>query len=343
MSSNDCSGSGGRGCACPWHVTRRVYARNYARGRRDAALAARQGGELRCVRRFGPDGLCGARLELITDGNGGTITAPCPKCERLRRGLCADCPARVEGKIGRARRCAACKHRANTESVARHVARNHDEILAAARRSYQENDDVRRRRNEYKRAYRKAHPDKVRAQKQRYVEKHRDDPRSGYRRYHARYRRKHSAYYRQLENERSAEARALRVIPVCRTCGKKTGWEPAASRLCRPWTKCMKCLFPCERKLRRRAIRERAKAIAADPNFVLPPKRVKVVKPRLVAERGPGHERLCVTEGCDIVVTHRRKKCTKCRRQEAELATAKIAEEHAGRGRRTDLERRSVA
>ena len=66
------------------------------------------------------------------------------------------------------------------------------------------------------------------------------------------------------------------------------------------------------------------------------PKKVKL--PPQMAERGPGWERLCITPGCDIVVTHRRKKCTKCRREAAARAAAKLAAHH-GRGRRTDLGR----
>ncbi len=248
----------------------------------------------------------------------------------------------MDGTVGKARRCAPCKHRANLESAERHAAAHHDEKLAAARRSYQENEDRRRARNEYKRAYRKAHPDKVREYKRLYVERHRDDPDSAYNRYQRRYRKRHAGYYRELENQKNVERREERGVPPCRSCGKATGWT--LGRTGRPYVQCIKCLpFKGERKARRRREREIAKLIAADPNFGLPPKPVRVVKPRLVAKRGPGRERLCITDGCDIVLTGRKKKCTKCRQREAEIAAEKLTTMHQGRGRRTDLEHRAVA
>lgn len=47
--------------------------------------------------------------------------------------------------------------------------------------------------------------------------------------------------------------------------------------------------------------------------------------------------RTCVVPGCDIVVTHRKKKCRRCIERERHAAVALLAPT-AGRGRRTDLE-----
>lgn len=52
--------------------------------------------------------------------------------------------------------------------------------------------------------------------------------------------------------------------------------------------------------------------------------------------RGIVEMRTCVTPGCDIVVTHRKKKCTKCRERERVQGLALLAPTK-GRGRRTDL------
>jgi hypothetical protein len=68
-----------------------------------------------------------------------------------------------------------------------------------------------------------------------------------------------------------------------------------------------------------------------------PTKPVRIVPPKAPARRGPGFERLCITLGCDVVVTHRKKKCSRCRERDRQLAAAKL-EPYRGRGRRADLD-----
>ena len=53
--------------------------------------------------------------------------------------------------------------------------------------------------------------------------------------------------------------------------------------------------------------------------------------------RGITELRTCITPGCDVVVTHRKKKCSKCRERDRVQAVEALAQ-HTGRGRRTDLE-----
>lgn len=302
---------------------------------RDARLEAANRHAQRCQHRHG-GGRCDAPLET-TIGEFGRTVVVCPACERRKRGVCRDCPRPVEGTIGKAVRCARHKEIARNEQFRASEERHKEKRLEHSRRYYQDNEEVRRRRNEYKREWRKAHPEQVRAQKKRYVERHRDNPNSARSRYFARYRKRHGAYYRELQATKDAERRAQRPIPPCSDCGKPTGWTWVPGRTGRPWLTCMKCCWPHQRKKRRRTMRELQKQIAADPRFGLPPKPVVVRKPRTVATRGPGGERLCISPDCDIVVTHRKKKCTKCQRRDAAIASEKLAAHH-GRGRRTDLE-----
>jgi hypothetical protein len=144
----------------------RKYSREWQQRKRDAALAKRNHGRERCQKRHGRFGICGALLEYVDEKSESAETY-CPACERQRLGVCRDCDSPVDGKAGKALRCAEHKHAATIAAGRRHFRRHHDKELAEARRSYQQNEAVRRRRNEYKRAWRKANRDKVRAQKRR--------------------------------------------------------------------------------------------------------------------------------------------------------------------------------
>jgi hypothetical protein len=331
-----CTGIGGRGCACPSHVAARIKSREYARHARAKLLEEKLKTATRCPKRQGKFE-CGGPLRIDTNGNGMTVVT-CEWCERQKRGICRDCPKPVYGK--RARRCRECANKAIRESEREWFERNRDTELAKYREYYNQ-PEVRAARNEYKRQWRKANPEKVRAQKKRYVQRHSGKASSWYEKYHARYRKKHRLHYRELQNTKSAIAREGRKPPACRKCGKKTGWTPVPGpKPGRPWSLCNQCVFPGDRKTRRRVRREAARRLTADPGFDRPPKPVKVLRPRAGAVRGPGFERLCITPGCETVVTHRKKKCTKCRERDRQLAEQRLASQR-GRGRRVDLERRN--
>jgi hypothetical protein len=323
------SGNAVRGCHCAHCDRRRRLNTQNARNAREQALAAAQFGQRLCPRRYGP-GVCAGILET-TIGSGGRTLVRCPRCERRKAGLCRDCNGRVEGEIGRASRCKECKRKFRNLVTARYVQANHDKVKAHSRAHYQNNPEIRARRNEYKRLYRKAHPEKVREQKRRYVAKYRERVTSKYAKYHARYRKKHQAYYRQLQNTRNALER--KAPPKCTACGKSTRWKPIPGAVGRPWKTCNACAWPHQRKerlrIRRRALR-RLREVAK-----VPTKPPKLVPPTAPATRGPGFERLCLV--ChDVVVTHRKKKCSKCRELERQAALVKLAP-FRGRGRRTDL------
>ena len=324
------------GALCAQHDRHRLPNSEWARRRREAErLAQLKTAQGRCPWRTSGGHACAGPLQTETDALGRTIVS-CAWCDRRRRGICRDCSRPVEGTAGRALRCAAHKHMANRESERRHVQRNHAELLRRARESYAE-PERRAARNEYKRQWRKLNVEKVRAYKKRYIERHRGDPASWYNRYHARYRAKYRLQKRELERDRlAASATARRASPKCTRCGKSTRWKPIHNgHVGRPWTVCTKCLFPCERRARKSS-RRRAKA-RAQAWLESIPAPAKIKRPPAMAIRGPGWERTCVTPNCDIVVTHRKKKCTKCRARDAAIAAEHLACRR-GPGRRVDLE-----
>jgi hypothetical protein len=279
-----------------------------------------------CRKRF-----CGCVLEFHTVE--GRLVESCPWCDRKRRGLCRDCPRPVHGTVGKSLRCAPHAAEAQRERTRAWVRSHPEEARASSRRTYQKDEAARASRNEYKRQYRKLHPDKVRAQKRRYVEKHAANPNSWYVRYHARYNRRFGAHAREILDAKRVIAQAHAKVPRCRECGRSTRWTKIPGLSGKPWETCNRCAWPHQVRERKRVRRAALRRLVAAPT-----KPVKVRRPPRAAQRGPELERTCITPGCEIVVTGRKKKCTKCRRREAELAAAKL-EEHHGRGRRTDLER----
>ncbi|HEY7236543.1 MAG TPA: hypothetical protein VH539_20445 [Gemmatimonadaceae bacterium] len=331
---NQCSGAGGRGCACPFHVRLRERHRGYARARRAKRLDEEMQTAATCPRRQGSS-TCGGRIRVDVVEFGKTKLT-CERCERRTRGICRDCPARVYGQVGKAIRCARCARVATREAVRASEARHHDERIEKSRAYYRDNEEVRRRRNEYKRAWRKANPEKVRAQKKRYVDRHAANPNSRYNRYHKKYRTRYREQKRELERDRLQAVAAPRTARPCTRCGKSTRWRPVhKGHAGKPWTVCTKCLHPCERKTR---LRNRRRALArakAWLDSIPDPSRIR--RPPTAAVRGPGWERTCITPGCDTVLTHRKKKCTKCRQRDAQAANQTLAHQR-GRGRRTDLE-----
>jgi len=209
---------------------RRKYAREYARRKRDREMEKRRSGEVYCPRKFGRFGICGAKLEHVTDGNGG-VRVVCPACERMRRGICADCARPVDGKVGYARRCAEHKKKASRRSIRASENRHREERRARSRKYYNNNPDIRERRNEYKRLWRAANPDKVAQQKRR--EALRQSPKRA--KYHERYRRHRRKERAARELDRYHGQQEPRLCPTCGVTvlsGKARKCEPckAAAR-----------------------------------------------------------------------------------------------------------------
>jgi len=148
---------------------RREISRKAARRKRDREMTERRNGLKYCPRRFGLYGVCRALLFYETTRDGG-VRVRCLACERMKRGLCADCPRRVEGASRRARRCAACKRIEHTRASERHTRKDPDRRQRMQRKAFQrlQADPERHERAlEYKQAWRQANPKKVRAQKRR--------------------------------------------------------------------------------------------------------------------------------------------------------------------------------
>lgn len=207
--------------------------------------------------------------------------------------------------------------------------RHREKRRKADHERYWSNAERRAERNRQKALWRKANPEKVAAQKKRYIARRT----KAYVRYHAKYRKRFTLHRRDLIHRLTQSQR--RPIPRCKKCGGSTRWKAISGQPGKPWEKCAKCSWPFE--LKRRRANRRKLLRAATIAFGLKKKPIR--RPEHSPRRGPGDERLCLTIGCDTVLTHRKKKCSKCRRREAELAAQELAHT-AGRGRRVDLERR---
>jgi len=261
----------------------------------------------------------------------------CLACERQKNGICRRCPSPVAGKNRKSIYCSRCAPIAQREHVRAYEDRNREKVKERAREYLRNlNPEERARRLEYKRLYRLANPEKVRAQKKRYVQRMRDKKSSAYITYHRRYNKKHGEFYKVLIKEKK-KAAIPRKIPRCRECGGSTRWKPIDGQTGKPYEKCNRCCWPHERKLRqarrRRQLRDARIAAAAKPRKLRPP-----AKPAVRV----GLERLCLTPGCETVLTHRKKICTKCQRDRVQKAIAQLGPT-TGRGRRTDLERSRAA
>lgn len=207
---------------CAAHERRREYARQWAARRRQQALdAARMRGN-RCPRKLGRLGVCNALLETFTDG-AGHVGARCPACERMARGLCADCNAPVAGTVGKARRCLACRKAFAARCTRRYTDEHRRACNAKARRYGRKH---RQTRAEYKRLWRKANPDKVRAQKRRAALRQSERSRA----YHAAYaeRRREAMVASARARYRGELPPRLCLMPGCDrvVCGRRKACRP---------------------------------------------------------------------------------------------------------------------
>lgn len=315
----------------------------HARQKREAARAALlvatpdRPAPTRCPARNGP-GICGCRLEVFT--RDGRTVVRCDWCERKAHGVCRLCSQPVAGRARFALYCATHKPQVHQEQIDAWAERHREELNEKARERYQTDEAIRRQRAEYKRAWRKANPDKVRKQKRREglrQPKYLHD-------YQRRYRTKHRAYYAQKQRERYRAAHPAPAPRPCTTCGTLVPYEPPG----KPYTKCDRCAWPCERRKReaKRARRAEQQAAAVQAPELVPatPKRVRV--PRSKARTNAAGERLCVGPygahgSCATPVHGRTKKCAACHAHDRAAAAAAL-EPRAGRGRRTDREAREA-
>lgn len=206
-------------------------------------------------------------------------------------------------------RCAEHKAIAVRTAIERSAERHREKRLAGSRRYYQENEERRRARNEYKRAYRKAHPEKVRAYKRREAlrqNEHRLEWHRKYNRRKARILRK-----RQLAKLAYYRANPTRPAPKCAGCDLYLSWQPLpGGKSGRPPKWCDGCA-PKYEKLRRERTGRSIPASSEPLVSHAPSLRSLEVRVGL---------RTCLTPTCDVVLTGRKKKCTKCKERESEEA-----------------------
>lgn len=165
-----CSGAGGRGCPCEWHVWKRAYQRDRKRAQRKAALDVERSGRYRCPKKVGRHGVCGGKLRDTTDG-AGRVVVVCDRCERQARGTCARCPNPAYGP--RARWCRSCLKVAARDARRRHYYA-HVEQMRRRARDYYRDPEHKAQRDAYRTAWDKAFPELRQAQKARSAAKHRD-------------------------------------------------------------------------------------------------------------------------------------------------------------------------
>lgn len=299
----------------------RTYQRDFQRRKRAARLAQANQGCTRCAAKVGP-GVCGGRLDVHLDALGRTVVV-CPWCTRKRAGICRDCSAPVEGSVGKALRCARHKQDARDMQIRRSNDNHREERARSARKSLRADPARREKKAEYKRAWRKANRDKVRAQKRRAALRQPDRVRD----YMKEYREAYREHYRRIARERYHRLHPDRPSPVCIDCGATIPYEPPGA----PMRRCDNCVYPSERR-RREAVR------ASRAGRVHDIRPTRITRPDGIKYATTG-QRLCLGDDCRVVLTGRKKKCSRCKAQDTVRAEELLAARR-GRGRRTDLTER---
>ncbi len=274
------------------------------------------GSSTRCERRQGP-GKCDAWLETTTDGHGNAVTV-CPACERRNRGICRDCPRPVSGRRGYATRCENCKALARREQGRVFEDLHREERLVQSRKYYQGHPEKRAAKATYHRALRQAQPDLIKKQKrdagmkgnaahEHTLEWHRKNNSKKPRIRKKRRQAMHS-YYRTHPN---------RTVPKCAGCDRWLSWTPLpGGRAGAPPKWCDDCATPGERT-------RRAKLGRSVAGLVVPPTRK--YEPDVYELEKEFGLRTCVTDGCEVVVTGRKKKCSRCKARDAAAALEFLA------------------
>lgn len=237
------------------HRDRRPDWRRYAQRQRDRKLEAANRGRRTCAWRQGKYGECGGVLEHDVD-RAGRVIVTCLRCERRRRGICQDCPNPVEGRVGSARRCRACKHQEKKAAYERYRAR-HPEVVARwlrATKQLKYTDPARyAHRLATKRRWRERNKARIKLQKRKW-RLNPDRPngystREKYLAYHTAYRAKHRERKRQQAKERYYRLHPDRPHPICACgCQQPIPWDGLGrpAKWLRPHRPYVRCLTPQE-------------------------------------------------------------------------------------------------
>ncbi len=160
---------------------------------------------------------------------------------RRMAGLCIDCGS--SERRGRSWRCERCKRRAQLEAVRRYNSQHRLERLARAKARYRNDPDLRQRRNEYKREWRRKNRLKVLLQKRRARLAGKPNgysSRDKYEAYQRAYRARHAERRRALARARYYAQHPVRPEPRCRVCSASLAYEgqgrpPAYCTTHKPW------------------------------------------------------------------------------------------------------------
>lgn len=300
-----------RGCCDDCHrAADRAYQAAYAQRRRDAELAMRMQGALRCQLRRGYGHVCGGRLEDVIDHATGIVSVVCVRCARAAQGQCVDCAVPLRSPTRRWKRCATCRAKADRQSQLRY----RDEHARAVRKRARDRarampPDERARKNAIKAARRKVDPARVAARKRNASAEERARDRA----WQAEYRARNCEALRQAARDAYYRKHPERPDPHCRKCASPIPWDGVG----RPCLDCDACVTPAVRAAREAGRARRAPAVKVAVAPVLVPR-------PFVMARVDGY-RLCLGDGCDRVATGRKKKCSHCKAREAEAARALLA------------------
>ncbi len=150
-------------------LERRAHDRAMKRQQRRRRYLAACMGRATCPKRFGRYE-CGGLLELVVLHDGSTAIH-CPRCERLRAGICLECPRPVAGAVGWSRRCLEHTRLEHGRRSSRRWRLHHPRDARRAWRTYHQRHKA--ARNAAARAWRLTHPDQVAAYAERYNAKRR--------------------------------------------------------------------------------------------------------------------------------------------------------------------------
>ncbi len=242
-----------------------------------------------------PIRICRGPLIDETDGTG-RVALRCPRCERRLAGICRDCPAPVEGQLGKAVRCARCKVVARQVAARRSELRDRESRRRRARARYRASEEVREKKAIYSRAWRARHEADVAKHKRREALRQRPSRLEYFRAYNAKRRDQKRAHARA----QYYRAHPQRPQPTCRTCQASIPWAPPG----RPPVLCAACVPPSVAR-RRQPIRSTAVPLEASAS----------------SSRQAHH---CLG-GCGQVLEGTRKKCDDCKQAFRRDALARSA------------------
>lgn len=159
-------------------------------------------------------GRCGGVVESVVLLSG-QVRSHCARCVRFRAGICRDCPGRVDGTVGKAKRCRACRRRAMADAQ-RTYRRRHLEEVRARDRAWRQSPAQREHKRAYDRAYRRRYPLKEALAKRRQMArtwhgyKSREAYVAHYREYYRRNRARCLAYNAEYQRRNKEQINARR-------------------------------------------------------------------------------------------------------------------------------------